>query len=71
MVAVPTLALQFGGLFSLPGIVGALVIVLVVILVARFVLNIAWKIAIVVLVIALALWVLGMLGPLAGLFGGG
>jgi len=67
----PFVALQLDALFSLPGIVGTLVIVLLVILVARVVLKIAWKVALVVLVIALALWFVGLLGPLAGLLGVG
>lgn len=71
MPLAPLVALQLGALFSLPGIVGTLVIVLVVILVARVVLKIAWKVALVVLVIALALWFVGLLGPLAGTFGVG
>lgn len=63
--------LQLDALFSLPGILGALILVAVVILVARIVLKVAWKITLVAVVIAAILWFLGMLGPLSELFGVG
>jgi hypothetical protein len=55
------------GLFSLPGILTTLIIVGVVILVARIVLSIAWKVVVVAAVVAAILWILGLLGPLSGL----
>lgn len=64
-----TLAFQFAALTSLPGLIGTILVVLIVVLFARIVLKVAWRIAIVTLVVALALWFLGLLGPLAGIVG--
>ncbi|MFC7228191.1 hypothetical protein N0B31_12330 [Salinirubellus salinus] len=68
-LTLPPLPLQMEGLFSLPGILTTLLIVAVVILVARIVLRIAWKIVVVAAVVAAILWVLGLLGPVGGLLG--
>lgn len=69
MITAPHVALQLGGLLSLPGMVGTIIVILVVILVARVILKIAWKVAVVVLVVALVLWFVGMLGPVTRMFG--
>ena len=61
--------LQLEALGSLPGILTTLVVVAVVILVARVLLSIAWRIVIVAAVIAAILWILGLLGPLSSLLG--
>ena len=66
-LGLPPLPLQMEGLFSLPGILTTLLIVAVVILVARIVLRIAWKVVVVAAVVAGVLWILGLLGPLSGL----
>lgn len=71
VIPAQNVALLLGGLFSLPGIVGTIIIILVVIMVTRVVLKIAWKVALVVLVAVLVLWFAGMLGPVAGMLGVG
>lgn len=63
------LPLQLGAIASLPGIVGTLIIVAIAIFVGRIVLSVAWKVVLVALVVAVVLWFLGLLGPLAGFFG--
>jgi uncharacterized BrkB/YihY/UPF0761 family membrane protein len=64
LVALP---LQLEALGSLPGILTTLVVVAVVILVARVLLSVAWRIVVVAAVIAAALWILGLLGPLSSI----
>lgn len=71
MITNPIVALQLGGISSVPGLVGTLVVVLIIILIARVVLKIAWKITLVAVVVALVLWFAGLLGPLAGSLGVG
>jgi hypothetical protein len=46
--------------FDVPGILGTLVVVGIVLLIGRFLLNIALKIVVVVAVIAGILWLLGI-----------
>lgn len=62
-------ALQLEALGTLPGILMTLVVVAVVILVARVLLSIAWRVVIVAAAIAAVLWVLGLLGPVSALLG--
>lgn len=62
------LPLVFGPLGTLPGLLGTLIIIAVIILVGRIVLKVAWKIVLVAIVVAAILWFLGLLGPLGGLF---
>ena len=69
MSELAVLPLQFGGMGPLPAILTTLVVVAVVILVARVLLSIAWRIVIVAAVIAAILWILGLLGPLSSLLG--
>jgi uncharacterized BrkB/YihY/UPF0761 family membrane protein len=64
LVALP---LQLEALGSLPGILTTLVVVAVVILVARVLLSVAWRIVVVAAVIAAVLWILGLLGPLSSI----
>ncbi|MFB6171675.1 MAG: hypothetical protein ABEJ23_04025 [Haloarculaceae archaeon] len=64
----PLLPLQLGRIPALPGLLGTLIIVAVAILVGRVVLRIAWKVVVVATVVVAALWLLGLLGPLQGLF---
>ena len=64
LVALP---LQLEALGSLPGILTTLLVVAVVILVARVVLSVAWRIVVVAAGIAAILWVLGLLGPLSSI----
>ncbi len=61
-------ALFVDQLATLPGILGTLIVIAVVILVGRIVLEVAWKLVLVATVIVAALWLLGLLGPLQGLF---
>jgi len=59
----PNAALLFGGpLTSLPGIVGTLVILLLVIVVGRIVLALAWRVVLIALGLAIVLWLLGAVG---------
>jgi hypothetical protein len=63
----PSTALLFGGpLTSLPGIVGVLLVLLLVIVVGRIVLALAWRVVLIALAVSVALWLLGAvgLGPL-------
>jgi hypothetical protein len=69
MYDLAVLPLQLEALGTLPGILTTLVVVAVVILVARVLLSIAWRIVIVAAVVAAILWVLGLLGPLSSLLG--
>jgi hypothetical protein len=61
--------LQFGAIASPVGVVGALVLVLLAVVIVRFVLKLAIRIAIIAAVIVVALWFLGLLGPLQSLVG--
>ncbi|MFD1597910.1 hypothetical protein [Halobellus rarus] len=59
----PSTALLFGGqLTSLPGIVGTLLVLLLVIVVGRIVLALAWRVVLVALAVSLVLWLLGAVG---------
>jgi len=59
----PNAALLFGGpLTSLPGIVGALLVLLLVIVVGRIVLALAWRVVLIALGLAIVLWLLGAVG---------
>ena len=59
----PSTALLFGGQFtSLPGIVGTLLVLLLVIVVGRIVLALAWRVVLVALAVSLVLWLLGAVG---------
>lgn len=60
--------LQFDAIASVPGILGTLILVAIVILVGRIVLRIAWKVVIVGTVLVAVLWLLGLLGPFQGMF---
>lgn len=53
---------------AVPGIIGALIVAAVVLLVGRILMSVAWKVVIVALVVAVVLWFLGLLGPLASFF---
>jgi hypothetical protein len=59
----PSSALLFGGpLTSLPGIVGTVLVLLLVIVVGRIVLALAWRVVLVALAVSIALWLLGAVG---------
>lgn len=60
--------LQFGPLGSPPALLVALVVLAVIVLVGRFVLAVAWRLVIIALVVAVALWVLAGLGFETGVF---
>jgi len=64
-----TLPLQLEVLGTVPGILTTLIVVAVVILVARVLLSIAWRIVVVAAVVAAILWIFGLLGPLSDLIG--
>lgn len=53
----------FGGPFtSGPGIVGTLLVLLVVIVVGRILLSVAWRLVLVALGVSVVLWLLGAVG---------
>ena len=63
----PSSAVLIGGpLTSPPGIVATLLVLLLVVVVGRIILALAWRIVLVALVVSIALWLLGAvgLGPL-------
>ena len=51
--------LQTGPLASPPGIISFLILVALVVVVARVVLELAWKLAVLAIVVLAALWLLG------------
>jgi predicted RND superfamily exporter protein len=65
----PPVALQLEALGTLPGVLMTLVVLAVVILVARVLLSVAWRVVIVATVVAAVLWVFGLLGPVTSLVG--
>ncbi|MFC6874564.1 hypothetical protein [Halobellus marinus] len=57
------LAVLFGGPFtSLPGLVGTLLVVLLVLVVGRVLLALAWRVVLVALAVSVGLWALGLVG---------
>ena len=60
--------LQFGPLGSPPALLVALVVLAAIILVGRFVLAVAWRLVLLAVAVALALWVLAGLGFETGVF---
>jgi len=60
--------LQFGPLGSPPALLVALVVLAAIVLVGRVVLAFAWRLVLVALVVAAALWVLAGLGFETGVF---
>ncbi len=56
------LALLAGPFTSVPGIVGLLLLVLVVIVVGRVLLSVAWRLVLVALAVSVVLWALGTVG---------
>ncbi|MGQ4554447.1 hypothetical protein [Halobellus sp. GM3] len=59
----PSTALLFGGPLTSPlGVFGALLVLLVVIVVGRLVLALAWRVVLVALAVSLVLWLLGAVG---------
>jgi hypothetical protein len=57
-----SLVLQSGPLGSVPAVLVGLVVLAVIVLVGRLLLNIAWRLVLIALAVAVALWVLGILG---------
>jgi len=58
------LALLVGPFTSAAGIVGLLVILLVVIVVGRVLLSVAWRLVLVALAVSIVLWGLGTVSPI-------
>jgi low affinity Fe/Cu permease len=59
----PDVPAALGGVFaSGPGLVGALLAVLLVILVGRVVLSVAWRLVVVALGVSVVVWLLGAVG---------
>ena len=65
MSVTTSLPFQLEALGPLPAVLLALVAAGVVILVARVALSVAWKVVIVLTVVAVLLWVFGLLGPVS------
>ena len=57
-----SLAVLGGPLTSIPGIVGTLLVLLLVIVVGRVVLSVAWRLVLVALAVSLTVWLLGAVG---------
>jgi hypothetical protein len=62
-----SLVLQSGGIGSPPAILLGLALLAAILLVGRVVLAVAWRLVIIALLIAAALWVLGLVGLGTGL----
>lgn len=65
----PVTPLLLGSFTSPPAIVATLLVLLVVIIVGRFLLGVAWKLVVVGLLVVVALWALGALGTVLNLIG--
>lgn len=52
--------LQLDAIASVPGLLGALILVAIVVLVGRIVLRVAWKVVLVATVVVAALWLVGL-----------
>lgn len=66
----PAVVLQsMGGFTSPPVIVGTLVLLLVILLVGRFLIGVAWKVVLIALAAVVVLWALGALGTVLDLVG--
>lgn len=60
---IPSSLAVLGGPFtSIPGLVGTLLVLLVVIVVGRVVLSVAWRLVLIALAVSVALWLLGAVG---------
>lgn len=57
------------GFTSPPAIVATLLVLLVILLVGRFLMGVAWKLVLVALVVVIGLWALGALGTVMNLIG--
>jgi hypothetical protein len=57
-----SLAVLGGPFTSIPGLVGTLLVLLVVIVVGRVVLSVAWRLVLIALAGSVALWLLGAVG---------
>lgn len=57
-----TLALLVGPFSSVPRLVGLLLVILVVIVIGRMLLSVAWRLVLVALAISVVLWGLGAVG---------
>ena len=58
-----------GPLGTVPTLLGGLVALAAVVLVGRFLFNVAWKIVTVAVVVVAALWLVGGVGPQLALLG--
>jgi hypothetical protein len=62
-----SLVLQSGPLGSVPAVLVGLAVLALIVLVGRVVLAIAWRLVLIALAVAVALWVLGILGFQTGI----
>ena len=65
MSVVAALPLQLDTLGLLPSAALALLVIAVVVFVVRAALSVAWRLVIVAAIVAVALWIRGLLGPLS------
>jgi hypothetical protein len=61
--------LVLGGFTSPPAIIATLVVLLLVLLVGRFLIGLAWKLVLIALVVVIGLWALGALGTVLNVIG--
>lgn len=61
--------LVIGSFTSPPAIVATLVVLLLILVVGRFLIGIAWKLVLIALVVVIALWALGALGTVLNVIG--
>lgn len=61
--------LQLGGLLSLPGLLGTLIVLAIVILVGRIVLKFAWRLVVIATIVVAVVWALIVVGGLGDVLG--
>lgn len=57
-----SVAMSVGPLTSPPALIGMLLALLVVLLIGRFLIGLAWRLVVIALVVVAALWFIGLLG---------
>lgn len=54
--------LQLGGIGTVPALLAGLVLIAIVMVVARIVMKVAWRLVIIAIIAVATLWLLGVLG---------
>lgn len=65
----PTIPLFLGPFASPPALIGMLLVLLVILVVGRFLIGVAWRLVLIALAVVVGLWLLGMLGTAINLIG--